>query len=520
MTPSVLVYVVHGSNAHTWWRRLANGGYPWWRRWSSYCCELRAAFDAEGVDCRLREFRWSGANTHQARLEAGKALAQTIEATVAKNPSTTIHIVGHSHGGNVALEAANHLAVGRISSLVLLANPHMAVVDGRDGQAHPLYWGDAANRVGHIWNIYSPEDFVQSRLVRRFHGIPSTAAEGLLVSQTPVGLPNLSPAAARSAAIRWTSSLSAHRAMHSSSVGRVVGRLLRGEEFASAMSASGLSVEHANPVGDRGGWPGSEKTQALIRKRGDARPFEMGDGSAGIGLLFVHGFTASPAEMRPMAEAFATRSNWRSKGILLPGHGARIEDMQAARGEDWIGAVQRACSELEKECQHVFVCGLSLGATLACHAALRRSSSSRLTGLILMAPAFGVTLKRTIGLHLMRPIRNLRNKGQRAADYFLDHRLYSHLHTPLNLAVDVLRLGGEAASRLEELRELPVLLFAGELESTVSLDKIRASALANPWIRFVRLPRSRHILTMEPDRETMFETSARFVEECVGKCRP
>jgi carboxylesterase len=519
MTVSAFVYVVHGSNAHTSWRRLANGGYPWWRRWSLFCCELRTAFDADGIECRVKEFRWSGANTHEGRIQAGKALAQSIEATIARNPSRTlhIHIVGHSHGGNVALEAVNHLSVGRVATVVLLANPHVAVLDGRDGQPRPLYWGDAANRVGQIWNLYSPEDFVQSTLARRFHGIPGTIAAGVQVSQMPEDSPG---PAVRNAPVRWTSAISAHRAMHSSFVGKLVGRLLRGEEFASAMSAAGLSVKHANSIADRGGSPGSEKTQALIYKRGDARPFEMGDRSGSVGLLFVHGFTASPAEMRPMAEAFAMRSRWRLKGILLPGHGTRIEDMQSARGEDWIAAVQRACAELEKECQHVFVCGLSLGASLACHAALRRSSSSRLRGLILMAPAFGVTLKRTIGLYLMRPIRNLRNKGQRAADYFLDHRLYSHLYTPLNLAVDVLRLGGEAAARLGELRELPVLLFAGELESTVSLDKIRASSSANPWIRFVSLPRSRHILTVEPDRETLFETSAQFVEECVGKCRP
>ncbi len=39
---------------------------------------------------------------------------------------------------------------------------------------HPpewLYWADAARRVPRIWNLYSPEDFVQTRLAEWFHGL-------------------------------------------------------------------------------------------------------------------------------------------------------------------------------------------------------------------------------------------------------------------------------------------------------------------------------------------------------------
>jgi hypothetical protein len=35
-------------------------------------------------------------------------------------------------------------------------------------------------------------------------------------------------------------------------------------------------------------------------------------------------------------------------------------------------------------------------------------------------------------------------------------------------------------------------------------------------MKFVRLPKSRHILTVEPDRQMMFEASVGFVEECLN----
>ena len=110
-TSTDIIYVVHGSNAHTWWRRLANRGYPWWRRWSLFCCAVRRGFAG---DCEIREFRWSGNNTHQARLDAGAELARAIAK---EDPERRIHIIGHSHGGNVALVAVNQLPdeEGRVS---------------------------------------------------------------------------------------------------------------------------------------------------------------------------------------------------------------------------------------------------------------------------------------------------------------------------------------------------------------------------------------------------------------------
>ena len=501
MTRGDLLYIVHGSNAHTWWRRLANGGYPWWRRWSLFCFELRQAL---GQECEVREFRWSGTNTHEARMAAGADLARSIAA---EGGSRKIHIVGHSHGGNVALAAANHLQPGQVETLVLLANPHMVIGDTW------LYWGKAVESVPHIWNLYSPEDNVQCSLARTFHGVAATRRRHVLVHRAYSGPGN---GRVQNGTIRWKRPFAAHRAMHSGSVGTVVGALLRGKPFVEAMNAAGLSIEQSNEPRDRGGFPGLERTQQLIREIGNPKPFDMRSAQSDVGILFIHGFTASPAEMRPMAEYLVERTDWRCKGILLPGHGTTVEEMQSAGGEDWINAVEKAYDDLASECRQVFLAGLSLGATVCCHVGLRRRNDAKLGGLILMAPVFGISLKKTVGLKLLRPFIKLRRKNTRASDYFLDHRLYSYVQNPLNRAAEVLNLGREAFRRIGELKGRPVLLFAGDLESTVSLEKIHAAAQSNPWVQFVRLPKSRHILTVEPDREKMFESTVKFVEECLG----
>jgi carboxylesterase len=218
-----------------------------------------------------------------------------------------------------------------------------------------------------------------------------------------------------------------------------------------------------------------------------------------------------------MAQVVAQSKGWRCKGIVLPGHGTQVGDMEQTDREDWLSAVEREYEAFSRECDHVFLVGLSLGAVLCCHVALRFLPDRKLRGIALLAPAFGVTRLRRVGIHLLRPLHNLASKGRSSSDYFLDNRLYTYLQLPMNLAAQLVKLGGTAARSMGKLRDVPVMIVAGDRESTVSLDKILNVARDNSWIRLVRLPRSRHILTVEPDKEILFETSIRFMEECLGK---
>src|SRR5437868_6853158 len=128
---------------------------------------MRRGFTA---DAEIREFYWTGLNRHDARLRAGQELAQVIAAQPSER---RIHIVGHSHGGNIALVAANHLPARRVQTIVLLANPHLTEVTSRDTPPRWMYWGNAAELVRQIWNIYSPEDRIQVSVAQVFHGVGS-----------------------------------------------------------------------------------------------------------------------------------------------------------------------------------------------------------------------------------------------------------------------------------------------------------------------------------------------------------
>jgi carboxylesterase len=99
-------------------------------------------------------------------------------------------------------------------------------------------------------------------------------------------------------------------------------------------------------------------------------PFEL-DGDGPLGVVCVHGFTGTPYEMRYLGEQLA-RAGIGAHGVLLPGHGTTVEDLDARGWADWTAAVERAYDALRARCDQVAIVGQSLGGLLALHVASRR----------------------------------------------------------------------------------------------------------------------------------------------------
>ncbi len=82
-----------------------------------------------------------------------------------------------------------------------------------------------------------------------------------------------------------------------------------------------------------------------------------------IGFLLVHGFTGSPASLRPLSELLAQRG-FAVELVRLPGHGTHYRDMMSTRYEDWRAEVKRGLDALCARTERVIAAGLSMGGTL------------------------------------------------------------------------------------------------------------------------------------------------------------
>ena len=93
------------------------------------------------------------------------------------------------------------------------------------------------------------------------------------------------------------------------------------------------------------------------------QPFEIGEGKTG-GALLIHGFPGSPAEVRRIGDLLAAHG-WRARGILLPGFGVDIPNLNLRGRRDWIQAAQAAWDALRLAYQPAVLLGYSMGGALA-----------------------------------------------------------------------------------------------------------------------------------------------------------
>jgi carboxylesterase len=109
-------------------------------------------------------------------------------------------------------------------------------------------------------------------------------------------------------------------------------------------------------------------------------PFLFDAGRSTAGALLVHGFTATPREMRALGNELAA-AGYRVLGVRLPGHGTTPEDLAGRRYEEWLAAVERGYLLLA-DSGPVYGIGMSSGALLL----LALAESRALAGLVLLSP--------------------------------------------------------------------------------------------------------------------------------------
>ncbi|MGC9400108.1 MAG: alpha/beta hydrolase [Anaerolineae bacterium] len=90
--------------------------------------------------------------------------------------------------------------------------------------------------------------------------------------------------------------------------------------------------------------------------------------SGGQGVLLIHGYLSSPAEMRPLGEYLA-QAGLTVLGIRLTGHGTRPEDLEDVHWQAWVADVQAGLETLRARCEQVSLAGHSLGGALALYTA-------------------------------------------------------------------------------------------------------------------------------------------------------
>ncbi len=250
---------------------------------------------------------------------------------------------------------------------------------------------------------------------------------------------------------------------------------------------------------------------APVEVRPGAEPFAAGDGP--VGVLLLHGFTGSPASMRPWAEHLAAHGV-RVRVPRLPGHGTVWQELAVTNWQDWYAVAERALTELATHCRAVVVGGLSMGGALALRLAERHpvdGGSAPVSGLCLVNPALNNPDPR---LRLLPVLRRLPGSATGITNDIarpsVDELGYQRM--PFSAVATMADLWQQTICDLGRVRQ-PILLFRSEHDHVVdpTSARILRDGVASTDLTEQLLPRSFHVATLDYDADTIFTGSTVFV---------
>jgi carboxylesterase len=256
-------------------------------------------------------------------------------------------------------------------------------------------------------------------------------------------------------------------------------------------------------------------------------PFAFSGGSCAC--LLIHGFSGSPAEMRPLGEYLAGQGH-AALGVALAGHSDNPEHLNRVGWYDWYRSVEQGFDQLRHRHPRLVVIGFSLGGALAMLLAHRR----RVDRLVLLATPLsigdGPVLRALPLLRFVVPWYYPLEKAD-FADPFVRRRvseidaqididnpdvqayLRRKVRIPVKAVVEMQRALQRARKVLPGLN-LPTLLMHGRNDDII--DPANAIAisktLAADQHELVWWEDTGHqLLSVGPARQTIYERIANFV---------
>lgn len=226
-----------------------------------------------------------------------------------------------------------------------------------------------------------------------------------------------------------------------------------------------------------------------------------------VGVLLSHGFTGSPASMRPWGEYLAGQG-YTVSVPRLPGHGTDISDMYGTRYSDYRAEIDSAYAELAAQCDIVVVVGLSMGGTLVLDLAERHPE---IAGVVLVNAAVASTNKQLLLLPLLKHlIKALPAIGDDIKKPDTTERGYDK--TPLKPIASLVQAWKTVRADLGKIT-CPVLLFRSTEDHVVdpSSARIILDGIGSQDKREVLLHNSYHVATLDHDALEIFATSAEFI---------
>ncbi|OEF99703.1 hypothetical protein BHF71_07695 [Vulcanibacillus modesticaldus] len=231
------------------------------------------------------------------------------------------------------------------------------------------------------------------------------------------------------------------------------------------------------------------------------------EGKKEVGILLIHGFTGSPAELSLLGK-FLHQTGYTVYAPLLAGHGKTPEEMKKTNKDDWWNSVLEAYEHLkQKGYDRIIAIGLSMGGILALKLAMEKPL---LAVIPMAAPIFvhdrRVALTRWLKYFITYSVKEKKEEH-------IESQLASYDRVPVICVESLHKLIKEVKVSLNKVG-IPTLVIQGMNDETVVpesanyiFNNINSTLKEIKWYH-----QSTHIITLDNEREKLFEDIRLFLE--------
>ncbi len=221
------------------------------------------------------------------------------------------------------------------------------------------------------------------------------------------------------------------------------------------------------------------------------------------GILLIHGFTATSAEVRLMAELLH-QEGFTTSGPLLPGHGTHPDDLNRATWHMWLEEVKKSYEKLVRQCEKTYIIGESMGALLALELAAQHPEAA---GLMLFSPA--IKVKKLWLSRILSPFKSYMKKST------LDDGLAwkGYVVYPLRASVELLKLQKHTRKQLTKIDQ-PTLIITGDLDHTIAHNAgdLILNGIQSRIKHHIRMKESAHCVLLDRELDQVHRYVYDFIQ--------
>ena len=245
-------------------------------------------------------------------------------------------------------------------------------------------------------------------------------------------------------------------------------------------------------------------------------------GKRRIGVLLVHGFVGTPAEIQPLIDSVAAEG-YTVLSVRLSGHGTHVRDMQHTRWTDWVMDVEDGLQILSGLCDEIVLCGFSMGGTLSLLTAARHLQVKAVIAIespLRMLPEWLVVPLHLLSfllpvidpLPIVKPFMSIGKREE--IDQMIAASIGYHQFATRGFA-EILKLLRYARKHMASVTA-PALLIHSKSDDVVDFANVNliAESISSTSIQTLFLEKSRHNVILGPEAPLVIQAVVSFLHQC------